>query len=159
MSQEQQASRSGKPDPSLVQVFAYQEEEEWQFHMHQDGKPVKKLRFSKDDKKLNKSDWHDVTFVLDEPTNSLQFHPDPQQAIWVARGTKNDEPDCPDEPSYDHGFYAKGKPEPKRLLVCNNNDEEGYLSYRLNFVTAGSSDNKIVAFHDPVVGNKNGGTN
>lgn len=150
----------GRGDPSIVQVFANKDASgQWQFHMHQDNQPVTELEFDKTRKQLKKSDWHDVTFVLEEPTGSLQFHPRKEQAIWVARGSPTEKPGCPSGPSSDplKGFRAQSDPKPRELTVHNANKEPCYLSYRLNFVAAGSRDDTIVAFHDPVVGNKNGG--
>ncbi|HVF83901.1 MAG TPA: hypothetical protein VM913_07000 [Sphingomicrobium sp.] len=127
--------------------------------MAQDGRPTEALHFSKDEKKMKKVDWHDVVFVLKDPSGTLAFHPDKDQALWVARGDEHNAPPCPAKQSSDpcKGFRVKSNPRPNELLVHNDNAKECLLSYRLNFVAAGSGSNTIVAYHDPVVGNKNGG--
>lgn len=152
--------RQGKGDPCTVRIFANKGPNgDWQFHMHQDNHPADQLTFSKDKKKLKKSDWHDISFVLEEPTDSLRFHPRKEEAIWVARGSATQPPACPTARSSDPlgEFVARNSPKPKELQVRNGNGSNCFLSYRLNFVDMNGGSDKIIAFHDPIIGNQNGG--
>lgn len=149
---------NGKGHASVVNVTAREiSPGQWDFSMTQDGVAREDLEFRKEGKK--KVDWHDVSFRLIDPSGKLAFHPDRDDALWVARGDEHGPPPCPTSRSADpeKEFRVKSDPKPNELLVHNGNNRECYLNYRLNFVAAGSGSKTIVASHDPVVGNKNGG--
>lgn len=119
------------------------------------------LEFDKKAEKLGKDDWHEVVFRLEDETKTVRFHPDPAQAIWVARGDEHNRPDCPSSESADPLCEFRGvevSRDGKRLTVCNSNETKCELSFRLNFSKRAdnSSNPKIVAFHDPGISNKNG---
>lgn len=151
-----QAATPGRAHPSRVSVKAVQDGDNWTFVMHEEGKPADRLDYSKDAAGMRKHDWHEVDFMLDDPSGRLAFHPDKWEAIWVARGTEHEAPPCPDARSRDHEVYPVWVKE-RQLRVCNRNSERCLLSFRLNFVAANDRKGEIVAFLDPIMGNGNGG--
>lgn len=131
------------------------------FEMLEAKQPKKRLEFYKKKDNLKKEDWHEVVFELDDPGGTRRFHPDPTQAIWVARGDITTEPECPPNPSQDPLGEFKGvdvSRDGRRLIVHNTNETECLLSFRLNFSRVGdpSSDPTIIDYHDPGVKNGNG---
>ena len=147
---------AGKPHASAITVSARPAGGAWTVTMQVDGAPSEEVVYSKDAHGLSKHDWHEIDFHLDEPTGQLSFHPDKHQAIWVARGTPEMAPPCPDRPLRDHGVRALSV-SPRLLRVRNDNAERCLLSFRLNFIAAGGGDEAIVAFLDPIMNNQNGG--
>ena len=123
------------------------------------------LDFEKKSDQLYKSDWHDLTFRIKDSTNDLRFHCLPTMALWVARGTMQDAPKCPDKPSHDSEgeFVARSvSPDGKVLTVYNGNYVECKLAFALNFVDKNDKDNpgaKIVDCFDPIITNRNSGIN
>lgn len=158
----QQGVREQQPKPvpvgqahgSRVTVRAERQGGGWQFTMRQDGAEIERLDFSKDALKMKKRDWHEIDFMLDDPSGTLAFHPDKWEAIWVARGTETQAPACPDRRCRDEGVYPQWVKD-RQLRLRNHNAERCLLSFRLNFVQAGEQE--IVAWLDPVIRNGNGG--
>jgi hypothetical protein len=148
---------AGKAHRSEITVHARRGGKGWTITMQVDGKPADEVRYSKDAHGLSKHDWHEIDFHLDEPAGQLAFHPDKHQAIWVARGTPSKAPPCPDRPMRDHGVVPVSV-SGRMLRVKNVNAERCLLSFRLNFIAAGSEDDEIVAFLDPIMNNQNGGS-
>ena len=146
----------GRPYPSRVSVQAVREGDGWTFIMHEQGQPADRLDFSKDAAGMRKHDWHEVDFMLDDPSGRLVFHPNKWDAIWVARGTEHDAPACPDAKCRDHDVYPLWVKD-RQLRVCNRNNDRCLLSFRLNFVAASDPKGDIVASLDPIMGNGNGG--
>lgn len=148
---------AGRAHASELTVKARHDGSSWSFALHHDGEPTDEVTYSKDAHGLRAHDWHEVDFILDEPTGQLAFHPDKSTAIWVARGTAAAAPPCPMTPSHDHGVVPISSAA-KLLRVRNDNAEPCLLSFRLNFVEAGSGSDDIVAFLDPIMNNQNGGS-
>ena len=147
---------AGRAHPSEISVHARPDGAGWTIAMHVEGRPSERIDYSKDALGLRKHDWHEIDFRLDEPTGKLAFHPDKHEAIWVARGTESEAPACPSAPSRDHGVVPISVAD-QLLRVRNDNAEPCLLSFRLNFIAAGSGNDEIVAFLDPIMGNQNGG--
>jgi hypothetical protein len=151
-------AKPGKPYPMRVTVQARRNGDNWTFVMRDQGHDADRLDFSKDAAGMRKPDWHEIDFMLNDPSGTLSFHPDKGEAIWVARGSEQDAPPCPDRRHpRDKAVYPLWVKD-RQLRVCNRNDERCLLSFRLNFVAAGSHDATIIASHDPIMGNANGGS-
>lgn len=148
---------AGRAHASELTVKARREGSEWTFELLHEGAPTDEVTYSKDALGLRAHDWHEVDFLLDDPTGQLAFHPDKFTAIWVARGTPTQAPACPMAPSRDHGVVPISSTR-KVLRVRNDNAEPCLLSFRLNFIAAGSGSDEIVAFLDPIMNNQNGGS-
>ncbi|MCW3797646.1 hypothetical protein OMW55_07500 [Sphingomonas sp. BN140010] len=146
----------GKAHPARVAVVATPDGDGWRFAMRQDSQAVDRLDFSKDAAGMRKADWHEIDFMLEDPSGRLAFPRDKWDAIWVARGTETEAPDCPRAASRDHDVYPLWVKD-KVLRVCNRNSDRCLLSFALNFVPTGSPDGPIVATLDPIMGNGNGG--
>jgi hypothetical protein len=154
----QQATKPapGKPYPTRIEVVAIPDGDNWRFGMRQDGQPVERLDFSKDAAGMRKSDWHEIDFILQDDTGRLAFPRNKWDAIWVARGSVSDAPDCPKEASRDHDVYPINAKDGV-LRVINRNASPCLLSFALNFVAKGQPDGPIIASLDPIMGNGNGG--
>lgn len=157
MEQQPRQAAAGRGHPSEITVRARRHGGEWTVTMQVAGKATDRVHYSKDDLGLRKHDWHEIDFLLDEPSGTLAFHPDKHQAIWVARGSRTEAPPCPAAPSRDAGVVPLSVTD-NRLRVRNDNAEPCLLSFRLNFVAAGTGDEAIVAFLDPIMSNGNGGS-
>lgn len=145
--------------PHSVDVVATPCGDGFEFHMRHGGKTVSRLEFRKKNG-MKKQDWHDVSFVLDDPGGTLVFHPDGRDAIWIARGTQGDAPPCPNERSADpedEVGRAKVVAGGRTLKLRNSNPRCCLFSFRLNFVARDGSKG-VVAFYDPIIDNRNGGS-
>lgn len=157
MNQRDEHVATGRGHPSEITVRARSSSGTWTFAMQVEGEQVDRVDYSKDRLGLRKHDWHEIDFHLDEPSGELAFHPDKHEAIWVKRGSESEAPPCPTKPSRDHGVVPMSVTA-RLLRVRNDNAERCLLSFRLNFVAAGTNNEEIVAFLDPIMGNQNGGS-
>ena len=154
----------GKGKPRSIEIRRIVENGKRRWEMQDEANsPGTKLNFDKDKDEIYKSDWHALTFWISDPKDDLRFHCRPTTALWVARGTKDVEPECPKKPSLDPDdefIVGSVKKDGKELVVYNSNMVECQLAFALNFVNKKDVDNpwaKIVDCFDPIITNRNSG--
>lgn len=158
--------RPGQGKPRVIEVHAQSvlgTPEGITFRMMENGQFVDDLIFNKKKENMRRADWHEISFVLHDPTGSdLRFHPVATQAMWVSRGTDKKKPLCPRKPSQDpEGEFVpiEVSEDGLTLRARNSNGRECLLAFALNFVHQKDTDRdpRIVATLDPGAGNQNSG--
>ena len=131
------------------------------FHMEDEkGDELETLIFSKDAQPgMKKDDHHEVRFKLvQESGMTLEFAQSPSDALWVAWGTRDTYPPCPEaKPSQPDTIFYATKSNGNTLVAINTNPSECLFSFSLNFVDPDSSTPTKLIPYDPGGGNQDGG--
>jgi hypothetical protein len=120
--------------------------------------------FEKARHRMSAKDYHLVEFVLDDQTgDSLQFPPNPHDAMWVAEGADRANRQCPDVNTIKD--YSVMEPicvcdDGERLIIRNGNPRREEWAFTLNFVKNGErpDDPRVFVSWDPGGSNQNGGS-
>jgi hypothetical protein len=131
------------------------------FHMEdQNGDELETLVFNKDQEPgMKKDEHHEVRFkLIQESGMTLEFAQSPSDALWVAWGTRDTYPACPQtKPAQKDTIFYATKSNANTLTAINTNPTECLFSFSLNFVDPHSSTPTKLIPYDPGGGNQDGG--
>ena len=119
-----------------------------------------RLRFSKDDDKMDKNDHHKVVFELRREAGlNIEFVSSRADVLWVHEVAESDEDKCPTSRCEHDEFAVMKAVDPLELTVRNKNSREALLGFTINFIRSGMTETPVnfIPF-DPIVVNRDGGT-
>jgi hypothetical protein len=159
------SNRHGGGRPKPVEVI-FVAKADGAYELWQDSHRKRELTFNKDNDdisadRMRKVDHYLIDFRLHDKTGrNLRFAPKLEDAMWVATGTADCAPECPQSPCYSKEFFAVDlRDNGKSLIVCNEDQTPALLRWSFRFLPHGAdpSNPKNYVEYDPIIRNQNGG--